>query len=210
MISALLTAAAKGFTLRTVKGKLLAGVAVLFALELAGLIWLGGQVGVLTVVYGILVTGFVGMSMMRKQARALKGHYDNLMVGGMTPEKIAAINGAGSEVTDSFLAMFGGVLLLIPGPLSDLVGLVLLIPPVRRGISGKTQAMLKSLAEKGALGDPSSFGAFANLGVPPGQAAPRTPFNNPGFSPFNAGSTGSSKSQGGAAVIDTTVVEDSK
>lgn len=75
---------------------------------------------------------------------------------------------------ESALRAVAGVLLILPGFLSDFFALILLLPPVRRLISG---AILKRiLAGQGGVftfrGAPQGFGGFAQGGHPGAQRGP--------------------------------------
>ena len=52
----------------------------------------------------------------------------------------------GKEMTDAFLVMLGGALLLTPGFLTDVVGIVLLLPPTRAALKGIFRKMLGAWA----------------------------------------------------------------
>ena len=69
---------------------------------------------------------------------------------------------AGIEAnTGSFLAIVGGILLFLPGFLTDLVGAALLLPPVRRACAARLRAI---------IGDPGSqSGSRSVLDLEPDQ-----------------------------------------
>ena len=52
----------------------------------------------------------------------------------------------GREMTDAFLVLLGGALLLTPGFLTDVVGIVLLLPPTRATLKGVFRKMLGAWA----------------------------------------------------------------
>jgi UPF0716 protein FxsA len=92
-------------------------------LEIATFISVGQRIGVwntiglvlLATVIGVMVLRYQGMETLRKITRDLRGN------------TIAA-----DGIADGFLVVLAAILLIIPGFLSDIVGLVLLLPPVRR------------------------------------------------------------------------------
>jgi UPF0716 protein FxsA len=53
-----------------------------------------------------------------------------------------------NEVSDGALIMFGGALLLTPGFLTDVVGLILLIPPTRGLVKGASRKMFARWARR--------------------------------------------------------------
>lgn len=72
----------------------------------------------------------------------------------------------------SMLILLAGVLLIIPGFLTDAIGLMLLIPPVRRGLMAwlGRRARVQSVV----------VGARGPMGTHPGGAGPSGPVDEPG------------------------------
>ncbi|MGW7253061.1 FxsA family membrane protein [Streptomyces sp. NPDC054834] len=119
-------------------------------------VWLVLEIWLLTVVAGaasgftvflLLVAGFVAGSVVIKRAgrRAFQNLNEALQRGG-SPSK-----GSGNG-----LMMLGGLLLIIPGLISDAVGLLLLIPPVQKALSGYAERTFDRklrAAVPGSLGD---------------------------------------------------------
>jgi UPF0716 protein FxsA len=93
------------------------------------------------------------------------------------------------------LAMLGGLLLIIPGFLSDAVGLLLLLPPVRR-LAGRL--LDRSLRRRGVPLDFPPGGPMGPMGGPMG------PGGGPGRGPSGDGFGGPS---GGGKVIQGEVVD---
>ncbi|MFE9451515.1 FxsA family membrane protein [Streptomyces sp. NPDC006739] len=118
--------------------------------------WLVLEIWLLTLVAGaasgfavflLLVAGFVAGSVVIKRAgrRAFQSLNEALQRGG-SPER-----GGGNG-----LMMLGGLLLMIPGLLSDAAGLLLLVPPVQKGVSRWAERTLDRklrAAAPGSLGD---------------------------------------------------------
>ena len=91
-------------------------------IELALLIELGGIVGVWPTIALVLGTGAVGAALARSQgARVLREIRAELAVGRMPA----------ARMLDGLMILIGGILLLTPGVLSDLLGIALLFPPSR-------------------------------------------------------------------------------
>ncbi|WP_435128073.1 FxsA family membrane protein [Actinacidiphila sp. bgisy144] len=85
------------------------------------------------------------------------------------------------------LAMLGGLLLIIPGFVSDAVALVLLFPPTRAFIGRRVDRALLSRAVPmpgGGLGGPGGFGGFGGPGGPGGFGGGR---GGPGGGPAGGG-----------------------
>lgn len=91
-------------------------------IELYFMIEIGAKIGALTVILLILASGFLGLFLMRTQGLATLQKAQQLMSAGQPPEK---------EMLEGILIFIGGVLLLIPGFITDIFGLLLLFPPIR-------------------------------------------------------------------------------
>ncbi|GGI99801.1 FxsA family membrane protein [Streptomyces brasiliensis] len=122
------------------------GIAVWLVLEIWLLTVVAGAAGGLTV-FLLLVAGLVAGSVVVKRAgrRAFQNLNEALQRGG-SPER-AGGNG--------FL-MLGGLLLIIPGLISDGMGLLLLIPPLQKALSRITERTVERKlrqAAPGSLGD---------------------------------------------------------
>jgi UPF0716 protein FxsA len=129
------------------------GVAAWLVLEIWLLTVVAGAAGGLTV-FLLLVAGFVAGSAVVKRAgrRAFRALSETLQQqqGGAGAPGAAA----GRSEGNGFL-MLGGLLLMLPGLVSDAVGLVLLIPPVQRALGRYTERTFeRKLREAGA----GSFG----------------------------------------------------
>jgi UPF0716 protein FxsA len=64
----------------------------------------------------------LGSMLLRAQGRSVWRRFNETMAGGRVPHR---------ELIDGVLVIFGGAFLITPGFLTDIVGLVLLIPPSR-------------------------------------------------------------------------------
>jgi UPF0716 protein FxsA len=90
--------------------------------ELAVVIQVGQEIGVWWTVAILVADSILGSILMRAQGRAAWRRFNETMSAGRVPAK---------EVLDGGLVMFGGLLLLTPGFITDLLGLLLLVPPTR-------------------------------------------------------------------------------
>lgn len=91
-------------------------------LELFVLIQVGGAIGVLPTIGLLVVDSVVGSVLVRSQGRAAWSRFRAATAAGKVPAR---------EVLDGALVIFGGALLLTPGFVTDLLGLLLLIPGTR-------------------------------------------------------------------------------
>ncbi|SMF96738.1 UPF0716 protein FxsA [Methylomagnum ishizawai] len=106
---------------------LLAAVVALPLLELYLLIKLFGALGFVTTVALLLGAASLGMSLLRSQGLSTWMNVQRALARGETPAL---------EMLESGLVALGGLLLVIPGFLSDILGLACLIPASRKKLAG--------------------------------------------------------------------------
>ncbi|WP_097870125.1 FxsA family membrane protein [Streptomyces sp. rh34] len=152
-------------------------------LPLAPAAWLVLEIWLLTLVASaagglivllILVAGAALGAVVIKSAgrRAFKNLTETLQQmpgqpGAPTAPSAAPAGGKGSR--GNGLLMLGGLLLLIPGLISDAVGLVLLVPPVRTMISRYAERSLERRVRAAAPGGLSDAFQQARMGRPDGK-----------------------------------------
>ena len=90
--------------------------------ELAVIIQVGEAIGVWWTIAILIADSILGSVLMRAQGRAAWRRFTDAMQAGRVPAR---------EVLDGALVMFGGLLLLTPGFITDILGLLLLVPPTR-------------------------------------------------------------------------------
>ena len=90
--------------------------------ELAVIIGVGREIGVGPTVLVLLADAILGSLLARSQGRAAWRRFTEATRAGRPPAR---------EVIDGALVLFGGALLLTPGFLTDIVGILLLLPPTR-------------------------------------------------------------------------------
>jgi UPF0716 protein FxsA len=95
--------------------------------ELYVIIKVGGVIGVLPTLALLLADAVLGSMLLRHQGRAAWIRFNRALAEGRLPHK---------EVFDGVLVIIGGTLLLTPGFLTDILGLILLIPPTRALVRG--------------------------------------------------------------------------
>jgi UPF0716 protein FxsA len=102
--------------------KFLLAVIAISLLELAILVKLGTMIGfwpMLAVIFGV---GALGLLLAQRQGlRTLRAIQSDLAVGRMPAPRLL----------DQAMIMVGGVLLILPGLLTDLAGIALVLPPTR-------------------------------------------------------------------------------
>jgi UPF0716 protein FxsA len=101
-------------------------LAILFILvpvaELAVIIAVGKSIGVLTTLLLLLVFSLFGAWLAKREGLAAWRRFQLAMTEGRMPAR---------EVADGAMILLAGALLLTPGFLTDLVGLLLLVPATR-------------------------------------------------------------------------------
>ena len=115
--------------------KLLVLFTVVPLIELYLLITLGQIVGAEITVGVVFITGLLGATLAKREGTRVLREWQDAVSKGLMPKE---------GVTSSLLVLVGGILLITPGVLTDVVGLSLLIPPSRRLIAG----MLKGYVQK--------------------------------------------------------------
>lgn len=90
--------------------------------ELYLIIQVGAAIGALNTIALLILVALAGGFLMKREGLGVARRIQSQVRGGHVPAR---------ELVDGFLILFGGALLLAPGFLTDLLGLGLLIPPVR-------------------------------------------------------------------------------
>lgn len=95
-------------------------------LELYVLIKLGALFGFLAVLLWIIASGAIGFSILQSQSWAIWNRIQQAIAAGQSP---------GRELLDTAFVIAGGVLLIIPGLITDILALLCLVPPSRHRIA---------------------------------------------------------------------------
>jgi UPF0716 protein FxsA len=90
--------------------------------ELYVIIQVGGAIGVLPTIALLIADSVLGSLLMRHQGRSAWRRFNAALTEGRIPHR---------EVLEGALVIFGGALLLTPGFVTDILGIILLIPPTR-------------------------------------------------------------------------------
>lgn len=104
-------------------------------LELYVIINLGGAIGLGPTLFLLLVDSVLGALLLRSQGRAAWVALNRAISENRVP---------GKEVLDGVMIIFGGALLLTPGFLTDILGVLLLLPPTRAILRGFTRGVVIS------------------------------------------------------------------
>lgn len=90
--------------------------------ELYVIIQVGQEIGALWTIAILVADSLLGSMLMRSQGRMAWRRFNEAIASGRVPAR---------EVFDGVLVIFGGALLLTPGFVTDVFGLLLLLPPTR-------------------------------------------------------------------------------
>ncbi len=105
--------------------RLLALIALFIALPLAELyviLKVGDAIGVFWTILLLAADSVAGSMLLRSQGRAVWRRFNQTLSEGRMPHR---------EVQDGVLVIFGGAFLITPGFITDVFGLILLLPPTR-------------------------------------------------------------------------------
>lgn len=122
---------------------LLLAILSLPLIEIAVLIFVGSSIGVFPTIGLIILTGFLGVMLLRIQGVAVLARIRSEMDRGQIPDK---------SMADAAMIALAGVFLIVPGFVSDIIGILLFLPPVRaliRAEIGKRVKIVRTGASYG-------------------------------------------------------------
>jgi UPF0716 protein FxsA len=90
--------------------------------ELYVILRVGDAIGVVWTILILAADSVLGSLLLRAQGRSVWRSFNRALAEGRPPAR---------EVLDGVLVIFGGAFLITPGFLTDIIGLLLLIPPTR-------------------------------------------------------------------------------
>ena len=91
-------------------------------LEIAGFVIVGGEIGVLPTLGLVVATGVLGAILMRAQGFGVMARIQ---------AELQAERDPGRELAHGVMILLAGILLLIPGFVTDIMGILLFLPPIR-------------------------------------------------------------------------------
>lgn len=121
------------------------------AIEIYLLIEIGGFIGGFNTILVVVVTGIVGAALAKAQGLAVLNKVQTDLNGGKLPA---------DQIVHGLLVFGGGLLLLTPGFLTDVLGFSMVAPGSRHLIA----AWAKAMFEKGIASGNIKFGSFGNMG----------------------------------------------
>lgn len=111
-------------------------------IELAILVYLGTIIGALYTVLIVVATGILGAVMSRHQGLAALSRIRSNINSGIMPA---------NELFDGALILAGGLLLLTPGIITDIVGFAVLVPQTRRIIGRWIRSLIHRRIQQGEI-----------------------------------------------------------
>ena len=91
-------------------------------IEIAFFVLIGNAIGLWPTLAGVLLTAVIGSLVLRWQGLSLLNEIRSTVGQGRVPAR---------AIADAMMVAVAGLLLLLPGYFSDLIGILLLLPPVR-------------------------------------------------------------------------------
>lgn len=111
-------------------------------IELAILVYLGTIIGALYTILIVVATGILGAVMARHQGLAALSRIRSSIESGIMPA---------NELFDGALILAGGLLLLTPGIITDIVGFAVLVPQTRRIIRRWIRSLIHRRIQRGEI-----------------------------------------------------------
>lgn len=103
-------------------------------MEIAVFIFVGGEIGIFPTLAMIFVTAVIGTILLRLQGFALIARIRGEMQANRIP---------GRDLAHGAMLLAAGLLLLTPGFVTDTIGFLLFVPPIRDAISAFVAARMK-------------------------------------------------------------------
>jgi UPF0716 protein FxsA len=110
--------------------------------ELYLLIQIGKQIGGIQTIAIVIAMGMLGAALARAEGLRVLREWQEALGRGTVPA---------DGVVSGVLILLGGVLLITPGVLSDIAGLLLFIPPVRRAVAHYVTRRLERAVASGSV-----------------------------------------------------------
>lgn len=144
-------------------------------LEMFLLLQIGSLLGPLQTFLLILITGVVGGWLAKREGLQVLRQLSAELQRGLPP---------GSRLVEGALVLAGGILLITPGVLTDLAGMLLIFPPTRRWLAPRVLGWLLarfSVSEigEGPAGEPDGVHVRREPAYTRAMPRKETPFSNP-------------------------------
>ncbi|HET7722183.1 MAG TPA: FxsA family protein [Acidimicrobiales bacterium] len=107
--------------------------------ELYVIIQVGQALGALNTIALLIIISAIGAWLVKREGMSVWKRFQRQIEAGAVP---------GKEIADGVMILFAGALLMSPGFLTDLLGIALLLPPVRAVIRG---VLMKQAAKRAGV-----------------------------------------------------------
>jgi UPF0716 protein FxsA len=124
--------------------------------ELYVILKVGDAIGVVPTILLLAADSVLGSVLLRAQGRSVWRRFNNALAEGKMPHR---------EVIDGVLVIFGGAFLITPGFITDIVGLLLLLPPTRSLIRSQVVRRLGRRVAGGVASKPRRRGPSRDYDV---------------------------------------------
>lgn len=112
-------------------------------IEIAFFVVIGNAIGLWPTLAGVVLTAVIGSLVLRMQGLSLLNEMRSTVGRGQLPAR---------AIADAMMIGLAGLLLLLPGYFSDLIGILLLIPPVRSAIYAYLKSRVTVVTTAGGAG----------------------------------------------------------
>lgn len=129
-------------TNQTMLARLLLLFVAMPLIELAILIQIGTMIGIWPTIGIVLLTGTAGALLARSQGTQVLRKIRTEMSVGRVPT---------GSLIDGLMVLIGGIVLLTPGVLTDLLGLALLLPVTRSRLKGAIRKRMQAMVDSGEV-----------------------------------------------------------
>ena len=132
-------------------GRLLLLFILVPLVDLMLLLKVGARIGFVPTLGIVIVTAILGASLTRSQGVRTLRKLQEAQAEGRMPH---------AELLEGVMILIAGIVLLTPGFLTDLVGFLLLIPPVRTALRGQLGKALKGRVQVVGMSPGGQVGAY--------------------------------------------------
>ena len=146
------------------------GILLVPVVEIFVIIQVGGAIGAWPTVGLLVAETVLGAWLIRREGRRAYGALNDTVRSGVLQDR---------ELGDAALVMAGGILLLFPGFVTDVLGLLLVLPftrpLMRRALASFAGRRLRAAEERAATVFPPPAAGFDPFGRSPGPGRVETP-----------------------------------
>jgi UPF0716 protein FxsA len=91
--------------------------------EMSAFIYIGNEIGGLLTLLGVFITAIFGIALLKRQGLAVLSRIQADLAKGRAPV---------TSIADSVAMVIGGTLMLVPGYVTDAIGVLLFLPGIRK------------------------------------------------------------------------------